>query len=165
MNSLWSFAALVVVLWSHPLKLSAQSTNGNSPSNTATSAPAPTGWARVQALSPGEHVHITTGQGTLWCSFESADAQSIRCRHGKQTETRTQAEVRRISVSHRGRSMLIGAAIGAGGGAVAGAAVARNGQIIGRGGLAAILGIPLGSLGGAVGAATDFTHQVVYRAP
>ena len=110
-------------------------------------------------------MHIKTGKGAFWCSFQSADAESVTCRHGKQTETRTRADVLRISVSHRGRSILVGAAIGAGGGAIAGAAVGRNGQIIGRGGLAAILGIPLGVLGGVVGAATDFTHQVVYRAP
>ena len=165
MNSLWSFVALLAVLFSYPSRQAAQSPDVSSPPNTTTSVPASTGWAHVQTLSPGAHVHIKTGKGMLWCSFQSADAQSITCRHGKHTETRTQADVLRISVSHRGRSILVGAAIGASGGAIAGAVLGRNDTFIGPGGLAALFGIPLGVLGGVAGAATDFTHQVVYRAP
>lgn len=139
--------------------------NDSTPQSSATPAPSPAGWARVQALSPGAHIHITNSQGTLWCTFQTADADSITCLHAKQTQTRLRIDIRRISVSYRGRSLLAGVAIGAAAGAVTGAALGGDGKIIGRAGLAGIFALPLAAVGGIIGAATDFSYQTVYRAP
>jgi hypothetical protein len=123
------------------------------------------GWDRVLALPAGTSVHIHATDHSAHCRLKSADADSLTCVSGDaKTEVFKKTEIKSIKVPHRGRSALAGAAIGGGTGAIIGAAAGQNGQIVGRGGLAAIFGIPLAIIGALVGVATDFTVATLYKA-
>jgi hypothetical protein len=128
-------------------------------------APPATGWSRVQQLKPGATLHIkTTTHTSIGCAFQSADDNSLTCTN-KSSHTLQRTEIRSISMPHRGRSTLTGLAIGGGGGIITGAASIPNGQIVGKGTGAAVLGVGFGVIGAIIGFATDFTHSTIYRAP
>jgi hypothetical protein len=131
----------------------------------ASHASAQTGpsWERVMALPSGTAVHVKAAGHGAHCKLKSVDADSLTCDGGGKTEVFKKADIRTVKVPHRGRSALAGAAIGGGTGAAIGAGVGQNGQIIGRGGLAAIFGIPLAVIGALVGVATDFTVATIYK--
>jgi len=121
-------------------------------------------WLRVQQLKPGSSLHIKTTHGTVRCSFRAATPDALTC--VKKTDVVLQrTEIKTIGVSHRGRSTLVGLAIGAGGGAVGGASAGHSGDFVGKGGLATLFGVAFGIIGAGIGAATDFTGGTVYRAP
>jgi len=123
------------------------------------------GWDRVMALPSGTAVHIHGTDHSTHCRLQTADADSLTCiGSGAKTEVFKKSEIKSIKLPHRGRSALVGAAIGGGTGAAIGAGIGQNGQIVGRGGLAAIFGIPLAILGALVGVATDFTVATIYKA-
>jgi len=140
-----------------PLYAVAQQPPGQTP------PPQGSNWQHVQALPPGAALHIKTSKHTLSCKFRSADADSLTCFHGKDM-TVTRADVKSIKVSHRGRSALVGAAIGAASGAIVVQATDKPDDWMHG---IAVLGaaVYLGALAAPIGALTDFTRSTVYKAP
>ena len=95
----------------------------------------------------------------------SADDTSIICSHRGKPETVAKSDISSIKLARRGRSTLVGAGIGAGAGAIIGAAADHGNdafdfkrEVIG--GLA-ILGAAVGA---GIGAATDFVPSTIFRA-
>jgi len=80
------------------------------------------------------------------------------------------SEIQKITIPHRGRSALIGTAIGGGAGAIIGFGVGTgNDGFLGknafRGALSAVCGVLGGVAGATTGGLTDFAHSTVYKAP
>jgi hypothetical protein len=131
--------------------------------------PAGSNWQHVQALPPGTAIQVQTRTSNAKCALKSVDADSLTCIHGKDLVFQ-RSEIRSIKIPRRGRSALVGLAIGGGAGAGIGAAVtaSKGGWFSGAGWDAigaAILGTVGGAIGAGIGAATDFTHSTVYKAP
>jgi hypothetical protein len=134
----------------------------------ANSSQAPAkGWDTVRALPPDASLDIKLRHGGQKCSFRSADADTLTCQHGTDL-TLQRADVLQIKIHHRGRSTLAGLAIGAGGGALIGAAATpscNNFCIVGGKGFGAtVVGIAGGGVGAITGYFSDFTRSVVYKA-
>jgi hypothetical protein len=128
------------------------------------STPAPSGWARVQAVSPNSSITVKARSSHASCKLQSVTGDTLTCLSHGNTQTFQLAEIISIKAPHRGRSTLAGAAIGAGAGVVIGAASIHDG-FIGRGAGAIVIGVPGFFIGALVGAATDFTHAAIYKAP
>jgi len=128
--------------------------------------PSGPGWGRVMAIPSGSTLYVRGRTRSAHCKVKSADADSLTCANGDGTRTDVfqKSEIKSVRVPHRARSAAAGAAVGAAGGALAGVAIGKNGQIIGKGGLAAIFAIPLAVVGALVGVATDFAGSTIYRA-
>jgi hypothetical protein len=135
---------------------------------TNTQPPAVKGWDAVRGLSTGTALDIKLRKGSQKCAFRSADADSLACQPGTDV-TIQRVDILTIKVHHRGRSALSGLAIGAGGAAIGGFAVAtgpcNNFCFVGRGTVAAVFGVGGGAIGALTGYFTDFTRSVVYKAP
>lgn len=139
-----------------------------------TPAPPPAGsnWQHVQALPVGQSINVTAQKGHAGCKLKSVDADTLTCTRGKDLIFQ-RTDILNIKVPHRGRSTLIGLAVGGGIGAVVGAATGSTGcsgqafciNILSRADLAAIGGISFGAVGALVGGLTDFTRSTVYKAP
>jgi hypothetical protein len=133
--------------------------------------PAGGNWDRVKALPANTNLHISTDRGGKTCRIFAVTDDTLTCaRNGKAGAVLQLAEIKRIKLTHYGRSTLVGAGIGGAIGATAGAIGGRtkpcpagqsfclNGVIIGPGGLAAIFGVGGGILGGVFGGVTDMTR-------
>ena len=136
----------------------------------ASVAPEGSNWQHVQALPLGTSTNVKARKSHLSCALKSVDADSLTCTHGKDTVFQ-RAEILTIKIPHRGRSTLVGLAIGGGAGAVIGFGVGTRsgdgffGPNFLRGAVTAVFAIIGGAAGTAVGAGTDFTHSTVYKAP
>jgi hypothetical protein len=132
----------------------------------AAPAPPPAGsnWQRVQALPVGQSIDVTAKASHANCKLKSVDADTLTCTQRKDIVFQ-RADILSVKVPRRGRSALIGTAIGAGAGAVFGFASGRNGSFVPRGLGAAIFGVVGAPIGAAIGALTDFNHSTVYKAP
>ena len=133
------------------------------------SAEAVYGWERVQALPSGTSVNVHAKGHHGGCRIKAVDADSITCvgGDGARTEVIQKSEVKKISISHRGRSTLIGLGIGAGVGGILGA-VSTGGNrndwfYISRPEGALALGLPAAGIGALIGLGTDFSHTTIYR--
>jgi hypothetical protein len=128
-------------------------------------------WERVKALSLKTGVHITTDHGGQSCHILAVDDDSLTCaKGGKAGAILQRLEIKHIKLTHYVRSTLVGAAIGGGIGATAGAIGGRtkpcpagqglclNGIGIGAGGVAVIFGVAGGIVGSIVGATTDLSR-------
>ena len=125
--------------------------------------PAGSNWQRVQAIPMGTSIRLDAGKRHQSCVLSAVDAESLTCVHGKSL-TFARSEIRTIKISHRVRSALIAAAIGAGAGAGIMEATDKpdswfHGAVVGIG---AVIGAAIGA---PIGALTDFAHSTVYRAP
>jgi hypothetical protein len=137
----------------------------------STPAPPPVGsnWQRVQALAVGQSINVSTRASHAGCKLKSVDADTLTCTHGKDLVFQ-RTDIVSIKVPHRGRSSLVGLAIGAGVGAIVGRAAAGGGScnnfcIISPGDVAAGGAIGFGAIGTIVGTLTDFTRSTIYKAP
>ena len=125
-------------------------------------------------------LHVATDHGGKTCRVFSVAEDTLTCAKGNNAAgiIMQRAEIRHITLAHYGRSTLVGAAIGGGVGATAGAIGGRtepcpagqgfclNGLGIGAGGVAAIFGVAGGILGSAVGGLSDMTRgSSVYTRP
>jgi hypothetical protein len=132
----------------------------------ATAPVAVKGWDAVRALPSGATLDIKLRKGSANCVFGSADADTLTCQRGTSI-TVQRVDIRSIKIHHRGRSTLSGLAIGAGVGALVGAASSppcNNFCIVGgRGFGAVVLGVPGAAIGALTGYLSDFTRSVVYR--
>ena len=127
----------------------------------------PAGWQKVQALAAGTSIKVKTRTGNTACTLKSVDAGALTCNHGKDIVIQ-QADILTVKVPHRGRSALVGLAIGGGGGAIVGAASIPSCSgicIISRSTGAVVVGVAGALIGAIVGVTTDFTHTTVYKAP
>ena len=138
-----------------------------------TPPPPPQGsnWQHVQALPLGTTIQVKTQTNKTKCALKSVDADSLTCLHGKDIVFQ-RSEIRSITIPRKSRSTWTGTAIGAGAGFAIGAggaaATDKGGWFSGAGWDAlsgAIFGILGGAIGAGVGAATDFTHSTIYKAP
>jgi hypothetical protein len=145
------------------------------PSAPSAPAPPPAGsnWQRVQALPVGQSINVTARKGHAGCKLKSVDADTLTCTHGKDLIFQ-RTDIVTIKVPYRGRSTLVGLAVGGGIGAVIGIASGGPGctsgqgfcfNLFSRGDLAAIGGVSLGAVGALAGGLTDFTRSTVYKAP
>lgn len=131
----------------------------------------PQDWSRVTALTPGQRVEVVyanlkTARGAL----ASATTDELRLSGGNNSTTPQvirRSEVLRISLrenSKRLRNVLLGAAIGAAGGLIAGAAKDSSYSEDGEH-LAKMIFTPAGAaIGAGVGAGFP-AFQTIYRAP
>jgi uncharacterized protein YcfJ len=126
--------------------------------------PAGSNWQRVQALPAGQSINVSARTSHAGCTLKSVDADSLTCTHGKDLVFQ-RANIVNIKLPHRGRSTLVGMAVGAGGGAIVGVSLGRNGSFVGRGAGAVIVSVPGALIGAIIGATTDFAHSTVYKAP
>lgn len=122
-------------------------------------------WSRVEGLPSGVGISVKAKQHSGNCNFKSATETELTCVGDGAPMVYPRAEIKSVKLRHRGRSTLVGLAIGAGAGAAIGAPVGKSGSIIGHGAAAAIIAVPGAIIGAIVGATTDFTHTTVYRAP
>jgi hypothetical protein len=138
------------------------------PAQQPAPSPTPSGWQRVQALPAGASINIKAKTSHASCKLKSVDADSLTCTHGKDLVFQ-RADIVNIKVPHRGRSTLVGLAVGAGVGAIAGKASAggpcNNFCIISPGTVVAAGAVGFGAVGTIVGVLTDFTRSTVYKAP
>jgi len=129
--------------------------------------PASPSWQKVQALAAGTSIKVKTRTGNTACILKSVDAGALTCNHGKDIVIQ-QTDILTIRVAHRGRSALVGLAIGGGGGAIIGAASIPSCSgicIISRSTGAVVVGVAGALIGAIVGVTTDFAHTTVYKAP
>jgi hypothetical protein len=126
-------------------------------------------WQHVQALPVGASVDIKARSSHASCTLKSVDADSLICTRGKDIVFQ-RSDILTIKIPHRGRSALVGSAIGGGTGAVIGFAIGTNnnngflGHNFMRGAVTAVFGVGGGVVGGITGGATDFTRSTVYKA-
>jgi hypothetical protein len=141
--------------------------------------PAGSNWQHVQRLPTGTSIYVYTRGHHQRCELESAAADTLSCIRSKSL-TFQRTEIVSIKLAHRGRSSLVGLAVGAGAGIGIGYAIplsAGNGSPAGQAfqqvflnplarGVLVGLGAASGSIGGTLaGYFTDFSRSTVYKAP
>jgi hypothetical protein len=158
------------LLLSMALLLPALSAPTQQPAQQPAQPPAGSNWQRVQALPAGTSINVTARTSHLACKLKSVDADTLTCTHGKDAIFQ-RSEILSIKVPRRGRSTLVGLAIGGGAGAAIGFGAGTNnsngffGPNFMRGAVTAVFGVVGGATGTFVGGFTDFTKSTVYKAP
>jgi hypothetical protein len=132
-------------------------------------------WENLNTLRPGQKIEVVeTNLKKDTGTFAAVSDDAIRINESGAEQSIPRGSVMRVTLrqnKHRLRNTLIGAAIGAGAGAVLGAATdhpCSSSQpfcvdVIGRGGAAGI-GAALGLIPGAVVGAIIPNHPTIYRA-
>jgi hypothetical protein len=122
-------------------------------------------------LPTGTSIYVYTRGRHKRCEFASADAGTLTCIRGKRV-TFQRTEIASIKLAHRGRSSLVGLAVGVGGGIGIGSAIplAHPGGPLNFEPLARALLVGIGAASGTIGGSlagylTDFTRSTVYKAP
>jgi hypothetical protein len=136
--------------------------------------PAGSNWGHVEALPVDTAVRVDGRSRKMECRIKSVDADSLTCvsKRGDTKEMVFQrGEVKSVRIPRRGRSTLVGTAIGGGTGAVIGfaAGTGGGGGFFGpnafRGVVTAVFAVIGGVAGAPTGYFTDFTRSTVYKAP
>ena len=116
-------------------------------------------WNSLKQLSPGQQVRVVTGKQSFKGQFQSTTDDAIIIRSEGTDQTISRTSVQQVSLrraGHRGRHVLIGAAIGAGAGLGTGAAIdndcSRNSIVCTGNKGKAILTPVFGLLGAGIGA-------------
>jgi hypothetical protein len=152
------------------LLLPALSAPAQQPTQQQAQPPAGSNWQHVQALPIGASINVKARTSHLACKLKSVDADTLTCTHGKDIVFQS-SEILSIKVPHRGRSTLVGLAIGGGAGSAIGFGVGTNssngflGPNFMRGAVTAVFGVGGGIIGGLIGGTTDFTKSTVYKTP
>jgi hypothetical protein len=135
--------------------------------------PAGSNWQHVQALPLGASIYVKARHSHSKCILKSVDADTLTCIHAQDVVFQ-RSDIVNIKIPRRGRSTLVGLAIGAGVGAALGAAAGgdpcKSGSgfcvdPVSRGGAAAMTSALVGGIGAPIGYFTDFTRSTVYKAP
>jgi hypothetical protein len=132
-------------------------------------------WQHLQALPAGASIQVSARTRHANCTFEKADDDTLTCTHGKSILFQ-RSEVKSIKIPRRGRSTLIALGIGAGSGAIVGAAItgcstAQKDSFFGcfitptRPQGAAIGAALFGVIATPIGFFTDFARSTIYKAP
>jgi hypothetical protein len=136
---------------------------------TAQAAKSNDDWAAVQTIPTGRRIVVRLKEGDrLTGRFESATDLAINFTHDGKKVSLTRASIRRVQIdggTNRWKGALVGAAIGGGGGLVAGGLVYSRGDFTGG-----TISNPFAAgaaLGAGIGAAVGMgrTNQTVYEAP
>jgi hypothetical protein len=136
---------------------------------TPQTPPAGSNWQHVQALPIGASLDIKAKKSHLTCKLKSVDDDSLTCAQGKDIVLQ-RMDILTIKIPRRGRSTLIGTAIGGGTGALIGFGIGTSGpgwfgNNAFRGPVTAVFAAMGGVVGAATGAISDFTRSTVYKAP
>jgi len=141
--------------------------------------PAGSNWQHVQMLPKGTSIYVYSRTSHQRCDLAAIDADTLTCVHGKDIVFQ-RTGIASIKLAHRGRSSLVGLAIGAGAGIGIGYGIAASHAdttVCGLGcvtvsdkpiskpiysAMGALLGATVGTL---TGYFTDFTRSTVYKAP
>lgn len=135
-----------------------------------TAPPEGSNWQHVQALPAGTSINVEARSSHITCKLKSVDTDTLTCTQKKNLIFQ-RADILTIKIPHRGRSALIGTAIGGGVGAGIGFAAGTNnnggwfGPNFLRGAVTGIGAVFGGIVGGGTGAVTDFSRSTVYKAP
>jgi hypothetical protein len=138
----------------------------------ASAAPSPADWSSVQALAPGTVVRVSVAKSNVVSGkLERVTETSLVVNSGSASRSIERQTIIRLSVrtkARRRRSMLIGLALGAGGGAALGGAAAAvcSNSLCGGHGAALVAGGIAGAavIGALIGAAVSHAGwRVVYR--
>jgi hypothetical protein len=166
--------AVIAAVWIGLILCQASSHALGQATSDASSQPAKAGsnWERVRALPAATNIDVKATTGHVHCKVTRVTEDTLVCLHGETSTTFERVNIRSIKIDHRGRSALIGGAIGGGGLAIAGVAVTSGGSkdsFFGSNFLrgpvtAGALGVGA-VLGGGIGALTDFSKSTVYKAP
>ena len=134
-------------------------------------APPPAGsnWEHVQALPANTYVHVNARSRHAVCYLSAVDAESLSCSKdtgvGHKQISFQREEITSIKLARRGRSAVLGGAILAGAGAVAGAVQSTQSHYFAVKGAWAMIYAFSGAFAGApIGYLTDFSASTVYRA-
>ena len=137
-------------------------------------------WERVKVLPVATTLHVKTDHGNKSCRVFAVTDEALTCaKHSNKAGTVLQrTEIRQIKLTRYVRSTLIGAGVGGGIGAIAGAAALKNepcppaqGFCLndvgpGAGGGAAIAGVAGALLGGVVSGGPDLARgSAIYTRP
>lgn len=143
--------------------------------------PAGSNWQHVQMLPKGTSIYVYSRTSHQRCDLAAVDADTLTCVHGKDIVFQ-RTGIASIKLAHRGRSSLVGLAIGAGAGIGIGYGIAASqanpnvcilplgcgtvpNQSVSKplySAMGALLGATVGSL---TGYFTDFSRSTVYKAP
>jgi hypothetical protein len=131
--------------------------------------PAPaSGWQRVQVLPIGTSINVAAKTGHGNCKLKNVDADTLTCTHGKDIVFQ-RTDIVTVKVPRRGRSTLIGMAIGGGAGAGTGYAIggcqAGKDCFVPRSAGAVILGLAGAGVGAVTGFFTNPAKSTIYTAP
>lgn len=132
-------------------------------------------WQHVQALPAGTSIQVKASKSHANCKLKSVDADALTCTSRKDLVFQ-RTDILTIKIPRRGRSTLIAMGIGAGTGAIVGAATsgcstAEKNSFLGcfltptRPQGAAIGAVLFGAIGAPIGALTDFAKSTIYKAP
>jgi len=153
------------------LALATLSASTQQPALQPAQPPAGSNWQHVQAFPIGASINVKALTNHASCTLKSVSDDSLTCTHGKDIVFQ-RADIMTIQISRRGRSALIGAAIGGGTLAVIGFASATNntpnsffGPNFLLGPVTAVFGLGGGLIGAITGGLTDFAKSTVYKAP
>jgi uncharacterized protein YcfJ len=139
--------------------------------------PAPTAgsdWRQVEALPAGASINVKARTRHANCKLKSVNADTLTCNQPKEVVFQ-RTEILTIKIPRRGRSSLIATGIGAGAGAIVGAAItgcsaAQKDSYFGcfitptRPQGAAIGAVLFGVIGAPIGYFSDFAKSTVYKA-
>lgn len=123
-------------------------------------------WAALSGLKEGQKIKVVeTNSKKHSGQFRSFSDSAITFTEGKSERSLQRQDVRSIKLENhrRARNALIGAGVGAGGGAVIGAIGCRNDNWFGPGPCAAFMGMVGVIVGAPIGAVMP-THNSVYKA-
>jgi hypothetical protein len=131
--------------------------------------PAGSNWQHVQALPIGTSIHVNAQKRHAVCTLKAIDADTLTCDRDTGVGTKElvfqRPEIKTIKLTRRGRSALLGGAIGAGAGALAGGIVGiHSNYFVVHSAFAMIYGFVGAFAGAPTGYLTDFTASTVYRA-
>jgi hypothetical protein len=138
-------------------------------------APAGSNWQHVQVLPVGASIYVKARAHHATCKLKRVDADTLTCIHGKE-DVFQRTEIQSIKLTRRGRSTLIAVGLGAGVGAIVGAATtgcstAERNSFFGcfltptRPQGAAIGVAVFGVIATPIGYFSDFARSSVYTAP
>jgi hypothetical protein len=131
-------------------------------------------WKHVQALPPNTRIDIKAQGRHESCSLVGVDDESLQCTRkpgSSSVDTFLKGEIKSIKLPKRGRSALIGAAVGGTALGVAGfvSTTSSSDGFFGpnflRGPTTAVGALGGALIGGSIGALTDFSKSTVYKVP
>jgi len=123
-------------------------------------------WQNIEVPPVGTSIYVNAKSRDLNCTLKSVDSDALTCTQAQDVVVK-RAEIQTVKMAHRGRSAVLGMAIGGAVGVVAAEAAwnshwSWNG--VNRGSVAAYVGVPFAGIGALVGYFTDFTRSTIYRA-
>ena len=134
------------------------------------SAQTASGWDRVASLPAGSVVYVSANGSGTNCRIKSVAPDSLTCTGAGKDTVYQKAEIKKVSLPHRGRSALVGLLVGAGVGAGIGAGVGvsqgtsnSNTSFVKTSWVAGVGAVLFGLIGALIGSLTDFMGSTIYK--